>query len=544
MPIFNSSVVGIELKDHLAQFVELQARGSKTKMSSYNRIHLPKNLIVNGEIKDEQGLIDALATLFSNANPKIGKVKKAALILPSRLTFVHTFTFPSDFSVKEIRKSLPLQAETIIPFSIDDVYWDFSVSKSSGSGELSVVFAAISKEQADRYARVMQALGVTPFIFGIEMDALSSGLTGNLTGERLKLVIDLNALSSNYLLMNGNEVLSFFSSNEGMNSLLKELTGTEKEASKNYFQHWSDLLKKKENVNKMKKFVNRRFKQGQKIIEQDLGDEAHLLSSVVLTGEFSTLSGSMDLAKMFFKEIAIEAGDPKNGLVVEESRFIKREDDFLENQLYSVFFTHCIGVAKRALVYKDSTTVNLLPSSLRSKVRNQQLSLFISIGLVLIMSASLGMASYMTYLHQILNYNRLSLEVQKVNVERKLFGTRYQEIQEALTIFNDEVAALSSIDAALFSVSSTLEEVMALVPAGVTVTKLGFEDANLILDLHGVADTRETLLELQNSFEDSLLIDESVLPISNYDQKSNISFQMNIRLNFTQLPDYGTSTTE
>lgn len=544
MQIISSSVVGIELKDHLAQFVELQPKGTKKRFSSYNRIHLPENLIVNGEIKDEEGLTAALGALFTNANPKIGKLKKAALVLPSRLTFVHTFTFPADFSVKEIRKSLPLQAETIIPFSIEDVYWDFSVSKISESGDQSVVFAAISKKQADRYARVLQSLGVTPFIFGIEMDALASAVRENLKGNQLKLVIDLNALSSNYLLMQGEEVISFFSSNEGMNSLLKEFTGKERSEDQHYFKHWSELLKKKENLAKMKKFVNRRFKQGQKIIEQELEDDSHLLSSVILTGEFSTLSGSMDLAKSFFTDVAIEAGDPKHSLEVDESQFVKREDDFLEDQLYSVFFTHCIGVAQRALVYKDATTVNLLPSSLRSKVRNQQLSVFISIGLVLMMSLNLGIGAYVTYLHQILNYNRLSLELQKENVERKLFGTRYQEIQEALTLFNDEVSTLSSIDAALFSVPSTLDEVVALLPLGVTVSKIGFEDANLTLDLHGVADTRETLLELQNNFQASNLIEEAVLPISNFDQKNDISFQMNIRLNFTQLPDYGTTSTQ
>lgn len=545
MSILSRPVVGIELKDHLAQFVELVPNGSKTRLSAYNRMPLPEGLIVNGEIRDEANLIEALRPLFLKSNPKIGRIKKASLVLPSRLTFVHIFNFPSDFSIKEIQKALPLQAETIIPFSIEDVYWDFSVTKSANQNEQRVIFAAVSKEQADRYARVVQSLGVTPFLFGIELDALASALTAHLQGTELKLVIDLNALTSNFLLMQGSAPVYFFSSNEGMHYLFNELKNGFKINDAASIETWDQLLEKKTSQVIVQKFLEKRFRQGQKIIDQEvqaLGLEA--VSSVILTGEFSTLTGSLERAQTFFRGLSIEAGDPKHILTVDESRFIKRDEDFKDNKLYSVFFTHVIGVAQRALTYKDTTSVNLLPSSLRARVRNQKLS-FMVISFVIVMALiNLSVSGYFIYLNQVLNYNRHSLEVQKVNVERKLFGTRYQEIQTALTAFNQEVSTLTSIDSALFSVPATLDQILALMPEGVEVTQLSFEDANLTLELEGVASNREVLFELQKNLEDSPLISEAVLPISNYDQKANISFHLSLTLQFTQLPDYGISTAQ
>ena len=465
-------------------------------------------------------------------------------MLPSRLTFSHVFSFPKDFSPKEIQKSLPLQAETIIPFAIDDVYWDFAVHESSNSEDPKqrIVFVAVSKEQADRYARVIQSLGVTPFLFGVEMDALSSAFDSNLTGNDVKLIVDLNSLVANYMLMRGKEILSYFSSNEGMDALFKDLSKGTKTSTVDYFSQWEELLKTPANQAKTKAFLTKRFKQADKILQKEIKDgEIVGIHSIILTGEFSILTGSLELAQSFFKDIQVIAGDPKQSLKVDESHFLKREDGFYNNKIYSVFFTHVIGIAKRALAYKQFSSVNILPTSLKSQVKDQKLSLAMSLFVSAMIVLNSLSAAYAIYLQQSLSYDRLNLEIQKESVEVKLFGTRFKEIQDALTLFNEEVSILTSIDVVLFSIPDTIDSVMALFPSGIEITQVSFEDASLTVDLEGVADTREALLELQNDLESSLLIEEALLPISNYDQKNDISFQMSLRLNFTQLPDYATS---
>jgi len=136
----------------------------------------------------------------------------------------------------------------------------------------------------------------------------------------------------------------------------------------------------------------------------------------------------------------------------------------------------------------------------------------------------------------------LNLEVKKQAVERTLFGTRYQEIQATLSSFNEEVAELSTIDRALFSVPDTLEYIRDLIPKSVVINAFEYQDEALTVSLQGVAETRESLLDLQKALEASLLVKEVNVPLSNFDSKSQISFSMEIFLTFSQLPYYANST--
>ena len=99
--------------------------------------------------------------------------------------------------------------------------------------------------------------------------------------------------------------------------------------------------------------------------------------------------------------------------------------------------------------------------------------------------------------------------------------------------------ALEKINTALFSLPYLLQDIYKLMPEDVAITNYSFSDFDLAVVINGIAPTREKLLETQKNLENATFISEVIAPISNYDEKSQISFLIKIVLDFTQLKQYG-----
>jgi len=549
MPLLPKTVVGIEFHDHLAQFVALKRRRRSLELESLNRVSIPTGVIEDGEIKKEDVLKKTLVDFFTGATPALKKIKHAAVVLPARVTFVHIFNFPASFSEKEIRNALPYQAETVIPFAIEDVYWDFSIletgdAKKKGSNQI-ILFAAVPKALADKYAKVLEYLGVTPFLFGVHVEALQFALQEHLENEQAHLIIDIGSIAANYLLMQGKTLKYFFSSNEGTDDLIAGLEKQAKIAPGTLYDDWEEQKDSKRFSANINTFIKKRYKQASNIVKQQ-GKKHGLnnIQNIHITGEFATLPNFLRLAKIHFPKQKVFVGDPKQDLQVKESKFSQFGKKKKGGRIYSVFFTNVLGIAREALMSPSKKRINLLPSSLQVQFNHKKINFFMELSILFITIFSLVIAGLLVVKHQGEFIDRLTLESQKANVDRTLYGTRYQEITAALTEFNDEVDVLTSIDRALFSVPASLEELISLLPEGIELTKLEFIDETISVEISGVAATRELLLEFQQIIEESDYVADVELPLSNFDEKTDIFFMLNVTLNFTELPSYAADPTE
>ena len=116
-------------------------------------------------------------------------------------------------------------------------------------------------------------------------------------------------------------------------------------------------------------------------------------------------------------------------------------------------------------------------------------------------------------------------------------GTNISE--EAITNFNNEVSSLAGVQNSLFSVPKLLDKITDSLPRGVSISSLDFSDEELSVEMSGVAKDRNTLLALQNDLENAEYIEEVIAPRSNFDEKTDISFYLKLKLNFTELDPYG-----
>ncbi len=173
---------------------------------------------------------------------------------------------------------------------------------------------------------------------------------------------------------------------------------------------------------------------------------------------------------------------------------------------------------------------------------NKKNALLVGVAAIAMTAVSLFVATFITFKYQDYEYKRAKLAIQKESIENTLYGTRYQEIREKITSFNNEVNALTAIDNSLFSMPSALQAVQNLIPKDVTISAMNYHDTDLSFEINGIAATRDKLLETQSNFENAEFITEVIAPISNYDTKKDISFLMKIKLDFAKLKPYGIYT--
>ena len=545
MSFIPQKIVGIDFHDYSAQMVELKCAGEKGTLEAFSRVAIPPEVIQNGEIHKPDQLKELLKQLLERANPRPVDTKNVAIVFPPSRVLTHIFTFPINLDEKEIAKSIPYQAETIIPYSINDIYWDFMIlekdSKDDKHASQRVMFAAITKETADAYVDILESVGLNPSLFAIQVETLKYALEGQMEADKTNMVIDMESLSVNYQIIENGKLKHYFTTNEGGKRLFKEIAEELQVPEKSILaEKEKDKLSKIPNLPRVNDFIEKNYRRGQKIIEEQITTKkVKKVDNVYLTGEFLNFPNFFDTAQTYFPNQKIILGDPKMGLKIDEQRFNPLTEK--EGKVpYSIYFANAIGVALRGISNTGvSEGINLLPDKLKEGFTSRRNGFFIATVSILMTVIALAAGTFFAFKYQSLVYERLHLETQKSAIERTLYGTRYQQIRDGIVQFNGEVEALTKIDQTLFSTPDLLDKIKKLTPGGVEITSIKFLDSELKIGITGIAKARKDLLEIQASFEKADFVQEVIAPISNFDESEELSFLLEIKLQFTKLNQYG-----
>jgi type IV pilus assembly protein PilM len=540
MFLFSKNILGIDLHDHLVQFVELKKRGKKFSLEAYNRLTIPEGYIQDGEIKKEEELKELLKKLLKEANPNPARSKEIALILPTQVTFIHIFHFPANLSISDLRKLIPVEVENILPYAAAEVYWDFTILEKHKDDGQSVLFAATPKVSADQYLKLFNELGFKSVLFGIQPEALQNALAYKLVPEETTMVVELGALATNYLFLNGSVIQKFVSINGGIEDLIQTLSRNFSLSSDELWANWEQHKTEERFQPDLNAFIEEAYKQVQTILKETLGLEEKNLKGLLFTGEFSNLPLFYERAKETFVGKTVLIGDPKSRLIIDDKKFASDPEKYGGKVPYSIYFTDAIGVALRAL-YGSGRALNLIPDTLKAHFSQQRLALIMGASSLLMTLCAAFFTSSVFYQNRQLSFSRLNLEIQKSGIEKTLFGTRYIGVKEELTEFNKEVTALKKIDQTLISLPLVLEDVLELIPSQVQVLAIDFIDESLSVEITGISTSREALLALQDNLEAAEFVKDFDIPLSSYDQKTDTSFTVSILLDFPHLPFYASS---
>jgi len=176
MNLFNqkqSAVLGIDISTAAIKLLELSKSGSRYRVESYAVTPLPKDAIVDKNIAN----VDVISAAIKAAIKQSGtKLKQAAVAVSGSSVMTKIITMPASLSDAEMEEQIMMEADQYVPYSLDDVNFDFEVQRvNENNPELvDVLLAASRKENVDDRIGALNQAGVKAKIVDVEAFAIEN----------------------------------------------------------------------------------------------------------------------------------------------------------------------------------------------------------------------------------------------------------------------------------------------------------------------------------------------------------------------------------
>jgi type IV pilus assembly protein PilM len=543
---FTKTIVGLHITHTSIQIIQVLKKGRNLYLSAFNKVLLPAGVIHDGVIIHPEMLTSIITEALKTANPQaIEAGSDVVVAIPEKVTFTHIFKYPKNIKLDEINKSIPFQAEQVIPYSKRDIYWDFYVLPHHDQKEkyYEVLYAAGQKTIIDTYYQVLRACDLNPILLCLESGGLIKALNHIIDLKKAVIILDVNYHNSNVYIIEEGEIKTTVSTvgafqmfNEAAAELNLSLAEVITRHRENSLPPQIDAIFEKSYL----KIVSR-IKQIILYYQNNFGK--YDLKTIYTNGQYHDLV-KLDQYLQTTLGLEVKNCSPCNSLL-KNSKLKFKDNQFescqipgnnIQPQYKCSYFTNAIGLAIRGF---DSNYffngINLLPYQHKETFLQQKiLNLAKSISAISIIFISSLMVFFA------LNWNHFKYEYEiteskNQNLRQVVEGKRYNEMKQAIDEFNQEVSILTSIEKDCLPVVPLLKKMNKLNSDSVFLTSIKYLHPEKKMEFTGVAKTREEVIAIQQEFESKEYVTAVESPISNLDKRKNPSFLMTVYFDSNKL---------
>jgi type IV pilus assembly protein PilM len=189
---------GLQLNGSSLKLMQLRRSGGKVHVQSYSYVSLPKNLMANDAIVDQDGL--AALIRRSIEKPAFGSIStnRVSISLPESKSFVRVMQIPVT-NESQVESAVMFEAESYVPMPMDQVYFDWKIVRKL-EGAMEVLIVASPKETVDAYINVLEKAHLKPIAVEVESQSLERALINQKTQETA-LLIDIDAWQTNLIMI-------------------------------------------------------------------------------------------------------------------------------------------------------------------------------------------------------------------------------------------------------------------------------------------------------------------------------------------------------
>ena len=141
---------------------------------------------------------------------------------------------------------------------------------------------------------------------------------------------------------------------------------------------------------------------------------------------------------------------------------------------------------------------------------------------------------FIIFLSSIIFYFSIILKAQNELIEIRKNNERTQyltEIEDKIKELNKNLIKIRLKQKEMIIWTPIIEELSEIIPTGIYLTDLSYQESLEKLSLRGIANTRENFLNFQDRLNKSSCFEEIEAPLSNLIKKNNVDFVFNIKMN-------------
>lgn len=171
-----SAVLGIDISTAAVKLLELSKAGARYRVESYAVAPLPQDAVIDKNIAN----VDVIAETIKIAVKQSGtKLKQAAVAVAGSSVMTKMITMPLALTDDELEEQIMVEADQYVPYSLDDVSFDFEVQhENENNPELvDVLFAASRKENVNDRVEALTKAGLKARVVDVEAFAIENAFT-------------------------------------------------------------------------------------------------------------------------------------------------------------------------------------------------------------------------------------------------------------------------------------------------------------------------------------------------------------------------------
>lgn len=183
-----NQLVGLDLGSHAIKMVEIEHSKRGRILKNFGLISVPALAIVEGSIREQDAIVDALKRLFKHLN--IGN-RNVAISLSGYSVLTKKIEL-GKMAEKELEKAIQGEAEKYIPFDMEDVNIDFDVlpppkpgnPEKEAASEVStapqdqtdILLVAAKRSVIDEYMALFDVADLNPCVLDVDTFALQNAV--------------------------------------------------------------------------------------------------------------------------------------------------------------------------------------------------------------------------------------------------------------------------------------------------------------------------------------------------------------------------------
>ncbi len=191
---------GIDFSDLRIRIVKLKKKGKSLDLASWNKKTIPKGIIVDGEIKNEEKLISIIKEVVLGVKGDEIKAKHVVASLPENKSFLQVIDIPK-MNEEELKTAIPFEAENYIPFPMNEVYLDYEIIPSANNSK--ALIGAMPRKVIDPYVSVIKRAGFKIKALEIESQSIIRALVKDHFSPFPILIIDFGKTTTSFIVFSG-----------------------------------------------------------------------------------------------------------------------------------------------------------------------------------------------------------------------------------------------------------------------------------------------------------------------------------------------------
>lgn len=217
---------GIDLSDLSIKVINLKKNRENFRLAAFNRQDIKEGLIEEGEIKQEDELIEIIKKAAKEVKGEALGTKYCIVSLPETESYIRMLQLPL-IREEEVSEAIKWELEANIPLGAEEIYYDWQIIKtnqSSNPKNLDVLVGVLPKKTVDPYLTVLKKAGLKPYIFEIESVATARAIIKGGYAQEPVAIVDIGAKRTSFFIFCGWTIYFTASLPVCNNSLLKILS--------------------------------------------------------------------------------------------------------------------------------------------------------------------------------------------------------------------------------------------------------------------------------------------------------------------------------